>query len=303
MSNLFQKSALNSMATPEQLDQQVKIVKPRIWLGLSAFILLLAALLVWGIKGNISSTIAIEGIVFPKSGVSSLVSDKQGVIQDVLYQTGDNVQKGDVIATMPDEAILSQIQSLENEMKTAEGEKKKDYKKRREELYEQYDESSVIRASSDGMIQSIAAAGQVVSPGEEVANILVNSQYMNNRQIVAYVPLKTAKRLEAGMEAQVSPAHASREEYGYMEGYITSIGTVPVTEDSLEKYYGNLEYVADMLPDESAVEVCISVQVDENSENLFLWSNEKGNSLSVEVGTVCDIQVIVENDSPISLVF
>lgn len=291
------------MATPEQLDQQVKVVKPHVWLGLLAFILLFGSLLAWGINGNISSAVSLEGIVFPKSGISSMTAARQGIVQDVLYQIGDNVQKGDIIATVPDDATLEQIETLKKELKTASEDEKKEYQKTLSNLLEQYNENSVIRASSDGMIQSMASVGQIVSSGDEIATIVINNQYMNNRQIVTYVPLKTAKRLEAGMEAQISPTYASREEYGYMEGYITSIGSIPVTEDSLLKYYGNLEYIKDVLPEESAVEVCISVQVDENSDNLFQWSNVKGNSLAVDVGTVCDIRVIVENDSPISLLF
>ena len=105
------------------------------------------------------------------------------------------------------------------------------------------------------------------------------------------------------MEAQICPSYVSREEYGYMKGYISSIGTVPVTEDRLARYYGNKEYVADILPSESSVEIMISVQVDEESENLFAWSNKKGNSLNVEVGTVCDIQTVIENNRPISLLY
>lgn len=303
MSKLFQESALNSMATPEQLDQQVKIVKPCAWLGLSAFVFLFVSLLVWGIRGNISSTVSLEGIVFPKSGISSILSERQGVVQDVLYQTGDNVQKGDIIATVPDDETLAQIQALKENMKDTGGKERKEYEEKLQNLYGQYTENSVIRASADGMVQNIASAGQILSPGDEIADIVINNQYMNNRQIVTYVPLKTAKRLEMGMEAQISPAYASREEYGYMQGYITAIGSIPVTEESLERYYGNLEYVSDVLPEESSVEVCISVQVDENSDNHFLWSNEKGNTLSVDAGTVCDIRVIVENDSPISLIF
>ena len=296
MSKLFQESALNSMATPEQLDQQVKIVKPGAWLGLLAFVFLFISLLVWGIRGNISSTVSLEGIVFPKSGISSILAERQGIVQDVLYQTGDSVQKGDIIATVSDDETLGRIQLLRQKMEGAGKKEQKEYEAELQNLYGQYTENSVIRASNDGMVQNIVSVGQILSAGDEIADIVINNQY-------TYVPLKTAKRLEVGMEAQISPTYASREEYGYMQGYITSIGSIPVTEESLEKYYGNLEYVADVLPAESSVEVCISVQVDENSDNLFLWSNAKGNTLSVDVGTVCDIRVIVENNSPISLIF
>lgn len=304
MSNLFSKSALDNLSTPEQLDQQTKIVKPYYWLGIFAFAVLILAIVIWSFFGNINSTISMQGIVFPKSGVSKVVAGSEGTVQDVLYQIDDEVQKGDIIAIIPDEELLADIGEIQAQLEEdISNREKEELSEQLKELYAVYEQHSVIRASEDGSIQNIISVGQAIQAGDEIANILVNSQYSNNRQVVAYVPLKVAKRLEVGMEAQICPSYVSREEYGYMKGYISSIGTVPVTEDRLARYYGNKEYVADILPSESSVEIMISVQVDEESENLFAWSNKKGNSLNVEVGTVCDIQTVIENNRPISLLY
>ncbi len=226
------------------------------------------------------------------------MADHTGKVQDVLYEIGDTVEKGDVIAVIPNEEILAQIE----EKKSGAG-SDGNSNAELQQLYRQYEKSSIVRASQDGVIQSITDIGRIVDEGQEIASILVNSQYTNNRQVVAYVPLKTAKRLKTGMEVQVCPSYISREEYGYMVGNISSVGEVPVTEDSLERYFGNTQYVEGILPEESCVEVCISMQVDEESSNLFQWSSVKGNELSVEVGTVCDIWIIVQDKKPVSLLF
>lgn len=304
MGKLFSESALDNLSTPEQLNQQTKIVKPYYWLGIIAFALLVLAIIIWGVFGNINSTISMQGIVFPKSGISNVVADSGGIVQDVLYQIGDKVKKGDIIAVIPNENILESIHQVQEQLEEeTDRRKKEELSGQLKQFYASYEQSSIIRASEDGSLQNIVSVGEAVNIGDEIANILVNSQYSNNRQVVAYVPLKVAKRLEVGMEAQICPAYISREEYGYMKGYISSIGTVPVTEDSLEKYYGNKEYVTDILPSESCVEIIISVQVDEKSENLFQWSNKKGNTLAVEVGTVCDIQIVIERNKPIRLLY
>jgi len=303
MQTLFSKSALDHLSTPEQLNQQTKIVKPFYWLGISAFVLLIASIIIWGFYGNINSTINLQGIVFPKSGVTNIVTGYSGMVQDVLYQIGDSVKKGDIIAVIPDENLLNQIDDVKFKLERASSSKKNKLKKQLEELYTDYEQHSIIRSTQDGIIQNIISVGQVLGTGDDVANILVNSQYSNNRQVVAYVPLKVAKRLQIGMEAQICPSYVSREEYGYMKGYISSIGEIPVTDSSLERYYGSIEYVSDILPSESCVEILIAVQVDETSANFFQWSNKKGNDLSVEVGTICNIQTIIQSNPPIHLLY
>jgi len=302
MSELFQKSALDSIATPEQLDQQTRLIKPQIWLGITAFCILVISVMVWSILGNINSAISMKGIVFPKHGVSTVFAEHDGNVQDVLYQIGDSVKTGDIIAVMPDQKLLTQLEYAQEQYDTAVlPQKKQEWKQERELLQESYEKASIIRAKQDGVIQDIVSYGEYVETGDMIVSILVNSQNSNNRQILAYVPLRVANRLEIGMEAQICPSYVSREEYGYMEGFIFSVGKVPVTEESLLNYYGTTEYVKDILAEESCVEVCISVQMDEESSNRFRWSSEKGRKLPVEVGTICNVQTIMEQKRPIEL--
>ena len=56
-----------------------------------------------------------------------------------------------------------------------------------------------------------------------------------------------ARRLTTGMEIQACPSYVSREEYGYMYGYIESIGDYPVTDSDIEAAVGSRQYVADIL--------------------------------------------------------
>ncbi len=303
MSKLFRKEALNSIASPEQLDQQVRIVKPFHWIGVLGAVLLVTGVIIWGVFGNINSTIQMQGLVFPKAGVQQVICQSPGAVQNVLYGIGETVEQGDILAVVPDEECLAEIEKKQDEIAVAPAAKKAELEEELEELYSDYESHSVICAETSGTIQNIVQAGEMLGEGDEVANILVNSQYSNNRQIAAYVPLSVAKRLTLGMEMQICPSYLSREEYGYMEGYVSSIGEVPVTEESLRSYYGNLEYVSDILPSQSCVEILISIQMDENSENQFRWSNVKGETVAVEVGTVCDIQAVVEKEKPIDLLF
>jgi hypothetical protein len=60
---LFRKSSLDSISSPEQLNDYIKVSNPSIWLTLAALFILLAAVLAWGFAGNLPTTVNTEGVV------------------------------------------------------------------------------------------------------------------------------------------------------------------------------------------------------------------------------------------------
>lgn len=65
MSNntLFRKSSLDSISSPEQLNDYIKVSNPSIWLVLAALFMLLAAVVVWSFAGNLPTTVSAQGVV------------------------------------------------------------------------------------------------------------------------------------------------------------------------------------------------------------------------------------------------
>ncbi len=50
---LFRKKNMDKVASPEKLDDYIKVTKPSVWITLIAIILLLAGVIVWGIFGRV----------------------------------------------------------------------------------------------------------------------------------------------------------------------------------------------------------------------------------------------------------
>lgn len=69
-SNLFRKKSLESIQSPEQLNDYLCVTNPSVWLLLTAVILLLAGLLVWGSFTYISSVA--KGVGQVENGVMTL---------------------------------------------------------------------------------------------------------------------------------------------------------------------------------------------------------------------------------------
>ena len=57
MSNLFRKKSLDRISSPEQLNAYIRVATPSVWLLLSAIVILLAGVCVWGVFGHMDTTL------------------------------------------------------------------------------------------------------------------------------------------------------------------------------------------------------------------------------------------------------
>lgn len=65
---LFREKSLNKVASPEQLDDYIKVANPGIWLTLLAIMVLLLGLCVWGVFGQVDKvTVDSEGAAVTES--------------------------------------------------------------------------------------------------------------------------------------------------------------------------------------------------------------------------------------------
>ncbi len=126
---------------------------------------------------------------------------------------------------------------------------------------------------------------------------VVATNIMGEQSVYCYVPISTSKKIKQGMAAQISPDYASREEYGYINGIVESVGTSIVTSDTLASNFYDPQIV---LPTVSAA--MQTGNVVEIKVKMGDWSTEKGKSLDVTDGTECVMDVVVGETRPIEFV-
>lgn len=293
--NIFRKSSLERISTPERLNEYIKITSPGIWGVLSGCLALLTAVVFWGFYGNIPDSVKAEGVIFPQNGVASVIPVAGGRISDMRVRVGDFVEAGQIIAVIPQTEMIRQINELKSNPEANE--------KQISGLKNDYESLSLIVSPVSGIVLSAKAANEMVSSSEAVARIVKQEKYADDRQIICYIPTSTAKKLKEGMEVQASPDFAPREEYGYMLGHITSVGTYPVEEADVLSAVGSRQYAEGLLPQGNSVEVRITLTIDSGSQNKIKWSNKRGENLPLTIGTSCDIVIVVHNQRPYKLVF
>ena len=99
MAELFRKSALDRLATPEQLDRALLTTTANAWLALVTLMAMAAAVLVWSIVGTVSTFASANGILLNRGGiVVDAVSSNSGTLTTIIPAIGDYVESGSVVA-------------------------------------------------------------------------------------------------------------------------------------------------------------------------------------------------------------
>lgn len=300
MAELFRQTALDTMATPEQLDKQVKILRPSTWIISLILVISLVTVILWSFTYNMTDAVNTEGVVFSNYDVVQLKASRACVVNDVLVTNGEYVEVGDIVAVVSNEELLEEVEEVRQELETVSQESTEYIKieKKLQNLMDSYTSSTIIKSNTSGYIQSVSGDGKALNSGDNIAVIMPDSGY---NEVISYVSMQTVQKLKVGMTVQVSPMYAPREEYGYMTGVITQISEIPVAEENILEQMGTLSYVEGILPEGSCVEVRIKLDHDAESKNNYSWSNEKGKNLSVEVGTQCEVLIVTNEYKPIEL--
>ena len=102
MADLYRKSSLEKLSSPEQLDRMIKISSPMSWLALIAVFLVILATVIWSIVGTLPTTETVSGMIVDPHHVNSVYADMSGTLEKYCVDTGKNVKSGEKIATKTD---------------------------------------------------------------------------------------------------------------------------------------------------------------------------------------------------------
>ena len=62
MSKLFRQKSLDRISSPEQLNAYIRVSTPSVWLLLTAIVILLIGVCVWGVWGHMDTTLPVVAV-------------------------------------------------------------------------------------------------------------------------------------------------------------------------------------------------------------------------------------------------
>jgi HlyD family secretion protein len=108
---LFRQTALDRLASPEQLDRLVTVTDPYGWIALLTIAVLLLFLVFWSILGTIPTRVKGQGIVLSQSGqVADAMAHASGTLAKFTVSLQESVKKGQPVAIIDQSEVNSRWQ-------------------------------------------------------------------------------------------------------------------------------------------------------------------------------------------------
>ncbi|CAN5586588.1 hypothetical protein BH09GEM1_BH09GEM1_20620 [soil metagenome] len=110
---VFRKSALARLASPEQLDQLMEVTDSKGWWTLSALAALVVAAVLWSWVGRIPTTVQGTGILLREGGVFDVQTTAGGQVMELSVTEGQAVRAGQVIGRVAQPELGRQIREAQ----------------------------------------------------------------------------------------------------------------------------------------------------------------------------------------------
>ncbi len=274
---LFRKVALERISSPEQLDQLMKVVSPKSWQIAAAVGLLLLAMGIWGVTGQITSSVSAQGILV-QPNINYLMAPSAGMISAIQVKVGDKVDAGQSVALL----------ALPNT-----------------------DTPAHVNSPYTGRIVAIEVdQGDFVAAGEPLFSIEQSEQAPapkepppdSRLQALLYVPLDTSTKIRPCMAVQLVPAGVRTEEAGYLLGTVQSVRTLPVTQQEILRRTGNLALAQKLLTADNLVEVTVTLMPNAFVARAYAWSTAHGALTPLSAGMLTSGAIVIDQQAPVDLI-
>lgn len=268
MAELYRKSALERISSPEQLDKALTVTSPVSWIALLGITVIVVVSVIWSIVGTIPVTISTQGIVSPKVGTNSVYVADAGTVISVPARPGMELHIGDEICR---------------------------YRTSSKELRSIY--SDQVGEVSEVIVQN----GDLITPGAEI--IRVAPKTSNRQAAVCYVPLSQVAKLERGMTVQIYLDGVDSQAKGHMTARITNIDAYAATNSAMAAVLGaDNNLIASFQQSGAVVAVACEFYPGDTASGYY-WTNEKGSDMLVPNGALISAKITTEEVAPITKLF
>ena len=166
-------------------------------------------------------------------------------------------------------------------------------------------QGQVVARFPGRVLECNALVGQAVTPGVRLGTIEVSSSGTEGmprlkHTAVGYFTLGDGKRIQPGMNAQVTPDSVKREEYGGIVARVVRVSEFPVSPQSAGNLVNNLAIAQSLTDGGRVIEVFLEPVPDTVNPSGFRWSSSKGPPKPIIGTTTGTIRVTVEQRAPVT---
>jgi len=303
---VFSKEALAKLRSPEKLDTMFHIVNPMSWITLCAIGLIAFSVLIWSIFGAFTEKVTGSGIILDPDGIVSSISMSSGRVEKLFVKSGDEVKKGDVLATIaiPEVEIAMGTSKAKMDLSGSEREVRSNYAEV-ESRNLQKNMMGMIVSNYDGIVEQVnVLPNMVIGSGTSVCTI---RRLGGKHQLggVFYVKADEGHKIVPGMTLQLAPSGYNADKDGQLMATVTKVSRYPVSSETVNKSLGNTTLTSAILSGTSnaCLEVSFQLIIDKDSPTGYLWTSSPGPKRPISSGAMVTGFAVVDRIPPIEKVF
>lgn len=157
-----------------------------------------------------------------------------------------------------------------------------------------------VQAPAPGRVTEIKTQiGAVLRAGQPVLAITSGEGDLG---VLMYVPPADGRKVEAGMDALVSPSTVRREEYGSVKGTVENISEFPASLAGMVAVLQNRNLAQTFSEDGPPYAGRVVLERDPSTASGFAWTSPKAVGEVLSNGTLASVEVKTNSQAPITLV-
>ena len=322
---IFSQHASETLSSPEQLDQLMRITDPRSWIALVATGLVLAAAVAWGVFGSLPTSVTAQGVIIRQGGTFKVMAFGNGQISELTtLKSGDLIHKGQILGRIMQPALAQQIEAAQEDLQrltkrdksetnfvqlgSLQGQGLRSEQSRIAQAANRLNElqlksglTPMIVSDRDGsVVEVMAANGDVVSGMTPILSAEIGQRKL---EAIIYLPANTnAELIKPGMTAQIALVTSKKERFGYLVGKVLSISKYPASEQGMMATLNHAGLVREFSRTGPPIAVLVELLPDAATRSGYTWSSAAGAGVDFHSGTLCAGTFIIERRRPISLI-
>ncbi len=219
--------------------------------------------------------------------------------RDSLFSVQHQISDNQVRLT----EIISEKVKLARETQEKRNTRKKEIDDTQRQLHEyetQREWSTKVLSPYRGrVLEKLVERGNLVSTKDRIITIETNESAM---QAVLFIPAGDGKKVNVGMEVQISPSTVKPEEFGFMLGEVKSVSLFPSTPEGMQRVLRNDQLVKELSQRGSPIEVTADLLPNPNTRSGYKWSSPQGPPIGIFSGTLCTASIVVDRKRPVEYV-
>jgi len=269
--DIFRKSSLERISSPEQLNDYIKVSNPSVWVIIAALTASVIAAFAWSIVGRIPTKLNTQAI-FLKSNYT-IEGTETSASSSSSTSTAEDEDEDD------EEEVTTTSVNLD--------------------LTADNEETLV----NPGI--AFAAETQAVISNDYHAYCILNAATIAGSSSQGESSQTKSNALKVGQKVQISPIGSDPKKDGYIYGTIRKISLGdPQDLESLAKKLGTSRAQQLMSgKGDYAYPVEISLEADSTSKDKLKWSVDNPNRTPLNNGDICDAVISIEAIQPVSFIW